>query len=102
MYREDLLGKVLQNLVGSFDKSDVSEEDRKSHVSEVLSYTQLLFDNVASDVHTVSNYRTLSSKYNSLYFVFCGCCFLFETFLFIRLKHAVVKCTFDRKRCYES
>lgn len=62
VYREDLLEKVLQNLVGSFDRNDVSEEDRKSHVSEVLVYVQLLFDNVVGDVHAVSNYRSLTSE----------------------------------------
>lgn len=63
VYREHLLEKVLQNLVGPSDRSEMSEEDRKTHVSEVLGYVQMLMDNVSRDAHEVFNPTSLYSKW---------------------------------------
>lgn len=62
VYREQLLERILQNLAGPSDRSEMSEEDRKIHVSEVLGYVQLLLDNVSRDVHEVFNSTSLHSK----------------------------------------
>lgn len=63
VYREQLLEKILQNLVGPSDRSEISEEDKKAHVSEVLIYVQLLLENVSRDVHEVFNSTSLHSKF---------------------------------------
>lgn len=65
VYREQLLEKILQNLAGPSDRSEMCEEDKKIHISEVLNYVQLLLDNVSRDVHEVFNSNSLHSKHNS-------------------------------------
>lgn len=64
VYREQLLEKILQNLAGPSDRSEMSEEDKKIHVSEILGYVQMLLDNVSRDVHEVFNSTSLHSEYS--------------------------------------
>lgn len=64
MYREHLLERALQTLVAPGGKTDVCEEDplRKNQTSDVLTYVQLLMENVTSDVPTMFNCEVTKSK----------------------------------------
>lgn len=55
--------KALQTLVAPGSRND--EEDRKTQTSDVLTYVQLLLDNVTGDVPTIFNSTLL---YSTLFF----------------------------------
>lgn len=68
MYREHLLEKALHTLVAPGGKTDVCDGDqvKKNQTSDVLTYVQLLMENVTSDIPTLFNTVTTNSKSNYL------------------------------------
>lgn len=64
VYREHLLERALQTLVAPGGKTDVCEDDplRKNQTSDVLTYVQLLMENVTTDIPAVFNSTTIGGE----------------------------------------
>ncbi|GLV35496.1 Sterol regulatory element binding protein [Carabus blaptoides fortunei] len=63
VYREHLLERALQTLVAPGGKTDVCEDDpvRRTQTSDVLTYVQLLMENVTTDIPALFNHSTTHS-----------------------------------------